>query len=145
MSSGSAVLGVPNSNNNNAVRKMIPQGPQHQPNMINNNNNNNNNNLNAAKTIIKSRGGKIVLPMMVTPPKTVGPSAAEKKLEALTKQLEEEMEKEAAGGSAVMGKGDASFRMPGGCVVLECKMVINFPDDFQAFSSGMGPKAREPF
>jgi len=104
MSSGSAVLGVPNSNNNNAVRKMIPQGPQHQPNMINNNNNNNNNNLNAAKTIIKSRGGKIVLPMMVTPPKTVGPSAAEKKLEALTKQLEEEMEKEAAGGSAVMGK-----------------------------------------
>jgi len=34
----------------------------------------------------------------------VGPSAAEKKLEALTKQLEEEMEKEAAGGSAVMGK-----------------------------------------
>jgi len=63
-----------------------------------------NNNLNAAKAIVKSRGGKIVLPMMVTPPKSAGPSAAEKKLEALTKQLEEEMEKEAAGGSAVMGK-----------------------------------------
>ena len=64
-----------------------------------------NNNMNAAKAIVKSRGGKIMLPMMVTPPKSAGPSNAEKKLEALTKQLEEEMEKEAAGGSNVMGKG----------------------------------------
>jgi len=103
MSSGSAVLGASNSNNANL-------GPHNNNNFVANNNanvqNNNaiNNNINAAKAIMKSRGGKIVLPMMVTPPKVVGPSAAEKKLEALTKQLEEEMEKEAAGGSAVMGK-----------------------------------------
>ena len=105
MSSGSAVLGASNSNNANL-------GPHNNNNHFVANNNANiqndnliNNNINAAKAIMKSRGGKIVLPMMVTPPKVVGPSAAEKKLEALTKQLEEEMEKEAAGGSAVMGKG----------------------------------------
>ena len=104
MSSGSAVLGASNSNNANL-------GPHNNNNNFVANNNANvqndnliNNNINAAKAIMKSRGGKIVLPMMVTPPKVVGPSAAEKKLEALTKQLEEEMEKEAAGGSAVMGK-----------------------------------------
>ena len=34
----------------------------------------------------------------VTPPKTGGPSEAERKLEALTKQLEEEMEKEEESG-----------------------------------------------
>ena len=115
MSSGSAVLGASNSNN-------ASLGPHNNNNFVANNNanvqNNNaiNNNINAAKAIMKSRGGKIVLPMMVTPPKVVGPSAAEKKLEALTKQLEEEMEKEAAGGSAVMGKG--AYIAPSSFVML---------------------------
>ena len=35
-----------------------------------------------------------LLPFNVTPPRKDGPSEAERKLEALTKQLEEEMEKE---------------------------------------------------
>jgi len=128
MSSGTSVVGAPNSNvvnmkphhhhphHHSQQHQQLnqPQNNQLYPPMSNNNNNTvSNNNVhkpsssavsNAAKAIVKSRGGKIMLPMMVTPPKSVGPSAAEKKLEALTKQLEEEMEKEAAGGSAVMGK-----------------------------------------
>lgn len=35
---------------------------------------------------------KTLLPYNVTPPRTQGPSEAEKKIEALTKQLEDEME-----------------------------------------------------
>lgn len=38
--------------------------------------------------------GKPLLHFNVTPPKQNGPSEAERKLEALTRQLEEEMEKE---------------------------------------------------
>ncbi len=34
------------------------------------------------------------LPYSVTPPKAAGPSEAERKIEALTKQIEEQMEKE---------------------------------------------------
>jgi LIM domain-containing protein len=35
-----------------------------------------------------------LLPFSVTPPKPAGPSEAEKKIEELTKQIEEQMEKE---------------------------------------------------
>ena len=38
-------------------------------------------------------GGKPLLPFSITPPKQNGPSEAERKLDALTKELEIEMEK----------------------------------------------------
>jgi len=40
--------------------------------------------------------GSVLLPFNVTPPKASGPSEAEKKVEELTKQIEEQMEKEEA-------------------------------------------------
>ena len=41
-----------------------------------------------------SGGLKPLLPFSITPPRQNGPSEAERKIEALTKQLEEELEKE---------------------------------------------------
>jgi len=104
-SSNSALMNSNNSLNINTKCALSNQ------NAFNNNNNNissfNNSAINHAKNIMtKSRGGRVVLPMMVTGPKPQGPTAAEKKLEALTKQLEEEMEKESVGvgSSNVAGK-----------------------------------------
>jgi len=66
-------------------------------------------------------GPSALLQFHVTPPKTGGPSEAERKLEALTKQLEEEMEKEeesgeffgncAGCGKKVIGSGSACQAM----------------------------------
>lgn len=38
-------------------------------------------------------GGKNLLPYSVTPPKPRGPTEAERKIEEMTRQIEEEMEK----------------------------------------------------
>lgn len=67
-----------------------------------------------------SAASKMRLPFSITPPKLVGPSEAERKVEALTQQLEEEMEKEeeseffglcVACGKKVSGAGQACQAM----------------------------------
>ena len=45
-------------------------------------------------TVAASSLAKPLLPFSITPPRQNGPSEAERKIEALTKQLEEELEKE---------------------------------------------------
>lgn len=55
--------------------------------------------------------GKTLLPYSVTPPRPRGPTEAEKKIEEMTRQIEEEMEKHEEEGE-YFGKSNIDFLIP---------------------------------
>lgn len=93
-----------------------------------------------------SYSGKNLLPYNVTPPRHMGPTEAERKIEELTRQLEEEMEKQEEEGE-YFGEFDILFICPSqGCLWLsetkesnreiglvcthdDCTVVFEFPGD----------------
>ena len=75
------------------------------------------------------RTGSVAKPLLqfnVTPPKQNGPSEAERKIEALTRQLEEEMEKEEEQGEYFGNSSHSYSFQPSKCFVLAKVHFVHF-------------------